>query len=105
MNTNPINPAACFVLEITMLVAFACRWYYLTENWERYLLVLAFPAIAAALWGVFRIQNDPKPEPVEIQGILRLLLEFVLLGVAVWALYGLGYENTGLIIAIVVVIH
>jgi len=72
---------------------------------DKYIPAIGFPVIAAALWGIFRIQNDPKPAPVEIPGILRLLLELGLFGTAVWALYQVGYGTSGLIMAIVVVLH
>jgi len=68
-------------------------------------LAIALPVIAATLWGVFRIQNDPKPAPVEIPGILRLLLEFALFGAAVWVLYDMGYVWMGSIMAVIVIIH
>jgi hypothetical protein len=105
MNTNPINLAVRFALEIAMLIALACWGWHLSDNWIKYILAIALPVIAATLWGVFRIQNDPKPAPVEIPGILRLLLEFALFGAAVWVLYDMGYVWMGSIMAVIVIIH
>jgi hypothetical protein len=105
MNTNPINLAIRFALEIVMLIALGCWGWHLSDTWVKYILALGFPVIAATLWGVFRIQNDPKPAPVEIPGMLRLLLEFALFGSAVWALYDMGRGNIGLIMATIVVVH
>jgi len=105
MNTNPINLTIRFLLEILMLVVLGCWGWHLTANWYKYLLAAGLPTIAATLWGVFRIQNDPKPAPVETPGPVRLLLELGLFGLAVWGLYDLGYHKAGLITGIVVVIH
>jgi hypothetical protein len=104
MNVHPINLAVRFLLEIAMLITLGCWGWHLNGTW-RYLGVTAFPIIAAVLWGVFRIPDDPKPAPVAIPGILRLLLELGLFGFASWALNNLGYPILSLIMAAVVALH
>ncbi|HZY35271.1 MAG TPA: YrdB family protein [Mucilaginibacter sp.] len=105
MNTNPVNLAARFLLEIAMLLIVCCWGWHLSTGWLRYAAAAGCPVIAAILWGVFRIQNDPKPAPVETPGPVRLLLELVLFGWAVWALRDLGRPGLSGIMAIVVVLH
>ena len=105
MNTNPINLAVRFLLEIAMLVALGCWGWHLTGGWLRYGATAGLPLAAAVLWGVFRIPNDPKPAPVPIPGIVRLLLELGLFGFAAWALYDLGHPVLSSIIAVTVIIH
>ena len=105
MNTHPLNLAVRFLLEIIILIAFTYWGWHLTGGWLRYIAAAGLPSVAAALWGVFRIPNDPKPAPVAIPGIIRLLLEWGLFGLAVWALYDLGYVRSALIIGIIVVLH
>ncbi|MBS1530229.1 MAG: YrdB family protein [Bacteroidetes bacterium] len=105
MNTNPINLAVRFLLEILMLVTLANWGWHLTPGWTRYLFTPSLPASAAALWGIFRIQNDPKPAPVEIPGPVRLLLELSLFALMVWCLYDLAYRTGAWISGIVIVIH
>jgi len=105
MNTNPVNLAVRFILEIIMLIVFALWGWHLSMDWLRFVAAAAFPVIAATLWGVFRIQNDPKPAPVEIPGVLRLVLELGLFGWATWALYDLGHQELGLAMAIVLLLH
>jgi hypothetical protein len=105
VNTNPVNLAVRFVLELIMLVILALWGWHLSGSWVRFVAAAGFPVIAATLWGVFRIQNDPKPAPVEIPGIIRLLLELALFGWAVWALNDLGYSMLGWVMAIVVALH
>ena len=105
MNTNPANLAVRFLLEIVMLIAFACWGWHSATGWLRYISAIGLPVIAATLWGVFRIPNDPKPAPVVTPGIIRLLLELVLFGLAAWAFYDLGYTKYAMIMAVVVILH
>jgi hypothetical protein len=88
-----------------MLIALACWGLHITENWTRYILALAIPVIAAILWGIFRIPNDPKPAPVVTRGVIRLLLEWFLFSLAVWGLYACGYIQLSIIMAVVVLLH
>jgi hypothetical protein len=105
MNTNPINLAVRFLLEITMLITFACWGWQSATGWIRYAAAPGIPLLAAILWGVFRIQNDPKPAPVAIPGIARLLLEWTLFGLTVLALFSMGQFLAGIVIAVVVKLH
>jgi len=105
MSTNPINLAVRFALEITMLIVLACWGWHLGGNWVKFIAAPGCPAAAAALWGIFRIQNDPKPAPVQIPGIVRLALEFALFGWAVWALYDMKYLTAAVILAILIKMH
>jgi hypothetical protein len=105
MNTNPVNLAIRFLLEIVMLIILGCWGWHLSETCLRYIAVISLPLLAAVLWGVFRIPNDPKPAPVVIPGILRLILELGLFAFAVWALYDLGYSKLTIIMAVIVILH
>ncbi|WP_428328477.1 YrdB family protein [Mucilaginibacter sp.] len=105
MNTNPINMVVRFLLEVAMLAALSNWGLHLFTGWLGYAAAIGFPLMAAALWGIFRIANDPKPAPVEIPGMLRLILEWSLFTLSVFALYRTGYLKLGLIMAIVVKIH
>jgi len=66
---------------------------------------IVLPVVAATLWGVFRIPNDPKPAPVAVPGPVRLLLEWALFGWAVWALADMGYDGWAWLLAGVLVAH
>ncbi len=105
MNTNPINLAVRFLLEITMLIIFTYWGWHLADNWVRYIAAPGIPLLAAVLWGVFRIPNDPKAAPVAIPGTLRLLLELMLFGFAIYALFDLGEARCGQIMTIIVILH
>lgn len=109
MNANPVNLAVRFLLELCILIAYGMWGWHLGVSheltWVSYVAAIGLPLIAAALWGIFRIPNDPNPAPVAIPGQLRLLLEWGLFGSSVWMLYRLGYSRAGLIMGVIVVIH
>jgi hypothetical protein len=105
MNNNPVNLAIRFLLEIVILIALGCWGWHLSETWIRFVAAIGLPLIAAVLWGLFRIQNDPKPAPSPIPGTLRLLLELGLLGLATWAIYDFGYSKLAVILPVIVILH
>ncbi|WP_259068245.1 YrdB family protein [Mucilaginibacter sp. X4EP1] len=105
MNTSPLNLGLRFLLEIVMLISLVCWGLHISNIWVKYVLAILMPVIAATLWGVFRIPNDPKPAPVETPGIVRLLLEWLLFGLAAYGLYYSGYKNLSIIMTAVVIIH
>ncbi|PSL44775.1 uncharacterized protein DUF2568 [Chitinophaga niastensis] len=88
-----------------MLIVLGCWGWHLGDHWMSYIAAVGLPLIAAALWGIFRIPNDPKPAPVAIPGQIRLLLELGLFGAAVWGLHALGYVQLSWWMAIIVLVH
>ncbi|MDP2328625.1 MAG: YrdB family protein [Dehalococcoidia bacterium] len=92
-----MQPAALgvrFLLELLGLVALGLGGYHAAEaEAVRWLLALAIPTFAAAIWGVFRIPDDPKPAPVAVPGPVRLLIEACLFGGATVALVATGHQT------------
>ena len=105
MNTNPINLGVRFLLEIAMLLSLGIWGFHLFNGFAQYIAAIVFPAIAALLWGIFRIPNDPKPAPLEIPGLVRLLLELSLFGLAIYALFSLDHKDLSYAMAIIVGLH
>jgi hypothetical protein len=105
MGSHPINLSIRFLLELAALAALGVWGWQQSESWVRLIPALGMPIVAAGLWGVFRVPNDPGPASVAIPGVLRLILELAVFGFATWALYVSGYTSLGLIFGIVVVIH
>ncbi len=105
MSSNPVNLAVRFLLELCILAALGIWGWKQSAGWEHYMLAFGLPAIAATLWGIFRIPNDPGSATVAIPGIVRLLLELGLFTLAVLALYDSGYQRPALIMAAVTFIH
>ncbi|OGO39628.1 MAG: hypothetical protein A2W35_09190 [Chloroflexi bacterium RBG_16_57_11] len=105
MASNPINLAFRFILELAALVAMGYWGWNTGEGWTRWFLMLGVPLIAAALWGVFRVDNDPGRAPVRVPGILRLVLELAYFAFAVWALNDAGATTASWILGIAVLVH
>lgn len=73
--------------------------HHQTESPSRYALMLAVPIVAAAIWGIFAVSNDPSrggTPVVEVRGVIRLAIEFAVFGFASWALYDLGRPRMAL---------
>jgi hypothetical protein len=86
MGSNPINLGLRFLLEMAALLSF-CLWgWQKGDGWLRLILAVAIPVFFAALWGTFRVPNDPGAAPVAVAGILRLGLELAFFTLATLAL-------------------
>ncbi len=92
------NLALRFVLELAALAGLAAAAWKLGAGPGRWIGVLAVPAAAAIVWGVFNVVDDPSRSgaaPVEVGGVVRLALELTILiagaaGVAFAVRAGLG---------------
>ena len=70
-------------LEVTALVAIGALTWDATGGGLRWFAVVAAPLVAATLWGVFNVKDDPSRSgeaPVEVAGSVRLAVEAVVLG-------------------------
>ncbi|MCP4140924.1 MAG: YrdB family protein [Chloroflexi bacterium] len=108
MGSNPINLALRFILELIALFAFGYWGWTQHEGLMRFALVIGLPLLAMVLWGTFAVPNDPSRSgnaPVPITGIIRLILELVFFGVAVWFLFDAGQITWAKVLGVVVLIH
>ena len=108
MSQNPINLAVRFLLEIAALLAIGFWGSTLATGFVRYLLAVGIPVVAAAAWGIFRVPGDASASgnaPVPVPGLVRLLFEFVLFGLAVWGLLSAGATPLAIILGAVVAMH
>lgn len=104
MDVETGNLALRGLLEAVALVAFAA-WGWLTfDGVAGVVLALVLPVAAAALWGTFRVPDDPGPAPVAVPGPVRLALELSLFGLATAALFALS-ALVGLLFGAHVAIH
>ncbi|MCX7618472.1 YrdB family protein [Tepidiforma sp.] len=89
-----IHPPLRFALEIAGLVILGAWAYSLAgPGWLRVVLALAVPIAVGALWGIFRVPNDPGQAVVAIPGPARLALETAVFAAAAAAaarLWGAG---------------
>jgi hypothetical protein len=108
MSSNPLNLAVRFLLEIIALLALGWWGWNQSEGVLRFVLALGVPLLAAALWGTFAVPGDPSRSgkaPVPVPGIVRLVLEFVILAAATWSLFATGLTALAWIYGIIVLIH
>ena len=108
MASHPINLAIRFLLELTALAAMGIWGWKLSDGWIRFVLVAAIPILAATLWGIFAVPNDPSRSgaaPIVIPGLLRLAIEFAFFTFATWIFYDLTYTRLSWILGITVIIH
>jgi len=108
MGSHPINLIIRFLLELTSLVILGIWGWKQNDSWFQFILALGIPIIAAIIWGVFAVPNDPSRSgkaPIAVSGMVRLLIEFAFFTISTLALYDLGYIKLSWAIAIFVVIH
>ena len=106
--TISMNDVLRFVLELWVLVAYG--YWGLNQNLGilNYVLMIAVPVVVAIIWGIFAVPNDPSRSgsaPVPVPGAVRLLLEFVIFGLAFWMMYVTGLVPLSVIFGALVVIH
>ena len=102
------NLALRFVLEIAALAGLAtAAWRVATGPW-RWVAVIMVPVVAAAVWTVFNVPNDPSRSgaaPVEVPGGLRLALELAVFGAGGAGFLLQGSRMVGLALIVLVVGH
>ncbi len=108
MGSNPIILAIRFLLELSALLAMGFWGWRYDDGWLRLVPAIGVPILAAAVWGIFAVPNDPSRSgnaPVATPGILRLLIELVVFGFAVWALRDTGFMGISWVFGIIVTLH
>jgi len=105
MSNNPLNLALRFILEMAALVAMAWWGWAAHTGGARWLWAIALPLLAAVVWGVFRVPNDPRDAPVAVPGPARLLIEAAVFGGATWCLYAAGRASLAWLFGGIVLLH
>ena len=106
MFIHALNMGVRFLLELCALGALIYWGFNRSDDWlMKLLLGIGIPLLAAAIWGIFRVPNDPGDAPIPIPGWLRLLLEFILFAGATLALSAAGQTTLAWIFGIAILIH
>lgn len=105
MSHHPINLVLSFVLELAALGAVAYWGWTQHDGLAQMLFGVGLPVLMAAMWGIFRVDGDPKPAPVRVHGVVRLLLEAAFFGSAALALVAGGRPDLAAAFGLVVVLH
>ena len=108
MASHPFNLALRFLLEIAALVAYGYwGWIQGAGGGLRWVLAIGAPLLAAVAWGLFNVPGDPSRSghaPVPVPGLVRLILEALIFGLAVWALFAVGQPRwAGMLIGLLLV--
>ena len=105
MGQNPLNLALRFALELAALYFIGYWGWTRHEGLWRYLLAFGLPLLAAIMWGTFRVPGDGGAPRVRVSGAVRLLIEIIFFGFAVWGLFAAGATTTALIFGGLVLFH
>jgi hypothetical protein len=99
------NEVLRFILEMAGLVAMGIWGWNAFDPPLSFVAAIGVPLAAAAVWGTFRVPNDPGKAPVPVPGPVRLVIELSFFAVAVGLLYAAGQENAALAFAGLIVLH
>jgi len=83
LSQNPVNLAVRFLLEIAGVVGLFRLGLWVADGPLAAVLALLFSMGAATAWGLFNVPGDRSRSgraPVQVPGILRLLVELLVLG-------------------------
>jgi hypothetical protein len=105
VGSNPLNLGLRFALELAGLAAMGYWGWTRPGGFLRFGLAAGVPLIAATLWGVFRVPNDPGKAPVPVPGVVRLALEIAFFGFATWGLFNAGAVTLAWIFGLVTLFH
>lgn len=129
MSNHPLNLTLRFLLELVALGAIAYWGWTQNDGVWRWVAALGLPLIAAALWVTFRVpgdqermaesfraispgvaeavptQSEPRRGAVAVPGVVRLAIEAIFFGGAVWLLALAGQPRPALIFGIIAVLH
>jgi hypothetical protein len=108
MGYHPVNLGFRFILEMIALDSFGLQGWRLGSGWTRFVFAAVFVLIAAALWGVFRVPGDASHSgeaPVQVPGLVRLILELGIFSVAVYFFYLAGQPTPAILFGVSVALH
>ena len=105
MGGNPIILGLRFLLELATWGAMGYWGWTQHQGLGRFAWGVGLPLLAMAVWGVFRVPNDPGSAPVAVPGTIRLGIELLEFGLGAALLAAAGKPTLGLAFAALVVLH
>ena len=108
MSKHPLNLVLRFLLEVTALVSIGYWGWHQFSGTLSFVVAFLFPVLAAVVWGVFAVRNDPTRSGktvINTPGYLRLVLELAVFGFGSWGLYDSGVKDFSVILLLLVVVH
>ena len=104
----PWNLGLRFLLEMAALVGVGSLGWAAADGLMSWVTAGASVGLAAALWGVFNVRDDPSRSgdaPVEVPGWIRLAVEALVFAAGAIGLTGLGGGAIGVIFGALVLIQ
>jgi len=108
MGSSPLNLAFRFLLETAAFVAIGYWGFSQQSGIMRFLLGIGLPVIAAVIWAIFAVSADPSRSdraPIPVPGVLLLLRELLLSGLAAWAVHDTDSPALAQILAGLTLVH
>ena len=107
MSNNPVNLGFRFLLELYALYAMGYWSSHFFPGRVGIVFVIFIPLIAAVVWGVFRIPSEsPNGRAlVPVPGWMRLLIEAVFFGFAIWGLFNADAIQAATIFGSALLLH
>jgi hypothetical protein len=102
------NLALRFGLELGALGSLGLAAWKLSPNPARWVAVIVIPIVAATIWGVFNVLDDPSRSgaaPVEVNGWVRLGIELLILGGGAAAIALAGRSDLAIAFALLIVVQ
>ena len=93
-----VSLAVQFAAELVVLAALAVWGYGALDGAGRYALMVAAPAVAAVVWGVFGAPRGPR----HLTWSGRRILQLVFFGAGALALAGAGHPLAAVLFAVIV---
>ncbi|MEV6526168.1 YrdB family protein [Longispora sp. NPDC051575] len=107
-STPAWNLALRLCLELAALVGFGWAGWHLADGTLALVLAIVGPLVGATLWGVFAVPGDPSRSgnaPVSVPGIVRLLIELLVLFGGSMAFVLAGAPLVGWVLVALNVLH
>ncbi|MDH5597485.1 MAG: YrdB family protein [Cyclobacteriaceae bacterium] len=95
MGYHPLNLALRFLLELCVLISSGYMMYVTQEGALRYIGMIGFPLLLAAIWVIFAVRGDKSRSGntvVPTRGLIRLLLELGFFCIGGLSIYKVGFE-------------
>ncbi len=102
------NLALRFGLELAALAGLGAAAWKLSSGPLRWPMMLVVPAVAATVWGIFNVLDDPSRSgsaPVEVTGWSRIIIELVVLGAGAAAVILVVNRDVGIAFAVLIAAH
>lgn len=107
---NQTNLLLRFALEIVALISIGVfAWTHFNFNgYLKYVVTLVLPIVVMIIWSVFAVSNDPSRNGqtvIAVNGVTRLVIEFMIFIMAVAALYFSNLKTVSIIFLCLIILH